>query len=74
MDLAKEKIDRYNKIIREKHGKNATEDEILEIDGTINTLFEIIYELYLNHKKSGKLPEIMKIIESDKLTNYCMFK
>jgi len=66
MDLPKDKINRYNKIIQEKYGRDATEEEIIEIDSSINTLLEIIYECYLNHKKTDKLPEIMKMIESEK--------
>lgn len=69
MDLPKDKIDSYNKIFREKFGRDATEEEIYEIDRDIRRLVEIIYESYIHFKKSGKLAGIMKEIESEKLKN-----
>jgi len=60
MDLPKEKIKRYNKIIQEKYGRDATEEEIMEIERDIRRLVEIIYECYLNDKRNGKLPEGLK--------------
>jgi len=60
MDLPKEKIKRYNKIIQEKYGRDATEEEIMEIERDIRKLVEIIYECYLNDKRNGKFPECLK--------------
>ena len=60
MDLPKEKINSYNKIIQERYGRDATEEEIMEIERDIRRLVEIIYECYLNDKRNGKLPEGLK--------------
>ena len=66
MDLPKEKIDSYNKIFQEKLSRNATKEEIIEIERDIRRLSEIIYKNYMHHLKAGKLPEILKEIESKK--------
>jgi len=66
MDLPNEKIDNYNKIFQEKFGRDATEEEIIKIERDLRRLAEIIYESYLYHLKTGKLPEILKEIELEK--------
>lgn len=62
MKLSKEKVERYNKIYRDRYGRDATEEEILEIEIELNKLFEIIYDNYLYHKRTGKFPEILEKI------------
>jgi len=67
MDLPKNKIDSYNKIIQEKYSRDTTEEEIFEIERDIRTLVEIIFESYMHHKKTRKLSEMLKEIESEKI-------
>jgi len=66
MVLPKEKINSYNKIFQEKYSRGATEEEIMEIERDIKRLVEIIYESYMHHLKTGKLPEILKEIKLEK--------
>ena len=67
MGLPKDKIESYNKIIKEKYCRNTTKEEVFNIDSDIRRLAEIMYESYMYHKKTGRLPEIMKEIESEKI-------
>jgi len=65
IDLPKEKISCCNKIIQEKYCRDATKEEIFEIERDLKRLAEIMYESYMYHKKTRKLPEILKEIESE---------
>lgn len=67
MDLSEKEKKDYNKIFQKQYNRNATEDEISEIKIAINGIAEIIYNMYIHDKKSGKLLEILKEIESKKL-------
>ena len=54
IDLPKEKINSYNKIFQEKFGRDATEEEIVEIERDLTRLAEIMLECYLKDiKKKG---------------------
>lgn len=65
--LPKSKINKYNKIFQEKYSRDAIEEEIFEIERDLRRLAEIMYECYLHHKKTGKLPEILEKIKSDEM-------
>jgi hypothetical protein len=66
MDLTDKEIKSYNKIFQECYNRNATIEEMYEMKRTIYSLLEIIYEMYVRDKKSGKLEEITKEIEPKK--------
>lgn len=67
MNLTEKEIKSYNEMFQERYGRDATDEELYEMNRTINGLLEIIYESYLYNKKIGRLPEILKEIESEKL-------
>lgn len=66
MNLSEKEIKSYNEMFQKRYNRDATKDEMYEIKRTINGLAEIIYESYMRDKKSGKLPEILKEINSEK--------
>lgn len=70
MDLTEREIKNYNEIFQNRYNRDAAEEELQEIKRTINGLLEIIYESYLYNKRIGRLPEILKQIESEKLKKF----
>ena len=66
MELTEKDIKSYNEMFQKWYDRDATLDEMYEMKRTIHGLLEIIYEMYIRDKKAGKLPEILKEIESEK--------
>jgi hypothetical protein len=66
MDLTEKEIKSYNEMFQKRYNRDATEKEIFEIKRDLRMLAEIIYESYIHDKKTGKLPGILKEIESEK--------
>lgn len=67
MELTEKEIKNYNEMFQERYGRDATDEELYEIKRTVYGLAEIIYKTYLYNKKIGRLPEIFKEIENEKL-------
>lgn len=66
MEFTEKDIKSFNEISQKQYNRDATLEEMYEMKRTINVLLEIIYECYMRNKKSGKLPDILKEIESEK--------